>query len=104
MFISTEDDSPLPVIDFSLKRAIINSDFFPFTGEMGAAGGGKVVGREKEIAPGPCNSDRRGCEQEPEGETKSETVLTALFSLIQFQAIYYFLQRRYSSVSFLGSF
>lgn len=28
------------------------------------AGGGKVVGREKEIAPGPYNSDRRGCEQE----------------------------------------
>lgn len=38
VFISTKDDSPLPVIDFSLKRAIINSIFSPFTGEMGAAG------------------------------------------------------------------
>ena len=61
VFISTDDNSPLPVIGFSLKGALITGDFFPFTGEGGAAGGGRL-GRENEIAPGPCNSDRRGCE------------------------------------------
>ena len=61
VFISTDDNSTLPVIGFSLKGAIITGDFFPFTGEGRAAGGGRL-GRENEIAPGPCNSDRRGCE------------------------------------------
>ena len=60
MYVSTEDGSLLPVIGFSLNGAIITSDFLSsFAGEEGTAGG-RRVGREKEIASGPGNSDRRG--------------------------------------------
>ena len=45
--------------------------------EEGAAGGGRVV-REKNIASGTSNSDRRGYVGGAEGET--ESVLAAFFS------------------------
>ena len=75
MYVSTEDGSPLTVIGFPLKGAIITF-FFSFTGEEGAAGD-RRVGRE-EIASGPDNSDRRGYVGGGEGET--ESVLAAFFS------------------------
>ena len=73
MYVSTEDGSPLPVIDFSLKGAVITADFFfsPLLGN--GAAGGEILGREKEIASGPGNSNRRGYVGEAEGETESET-------------------------------
>lgn len=73
MYVNTEDDSSLPVIGFSLKGAIITSDFLSsFAGERGAAGGGGA-GRRKEMVSEPGSSDRRVPVGGPEGGTEAET-------------------------------
>lgn len=58
VYISIEDDLPLPLVGFSLKGAIITSDFMSsFTGEEEAAGGGGDW-RKKEIAYGLGSLDK----------------------------------------------
>lgn len=69
VYVSTEDDYPLPVMGFSLKGAMITSDFMSsFSGEGGGAVG-RVDGRERGIASGLGNSDKRDYTGGAEGET-----------------------------------
>ena len=62
--VNTEDGSPLPVIGFSLKGAMITSDFLPsFTGEGEMIGGGVNRGeKERDKASGLGSSDKGGAE------------------------------------------
>ena len=75
MYVSTENGPPLPVTGFSLKGAIITSDFLffnpPLLGKREQQEGEEL--EEKKIASGPGNSDRKGYMGGAEGEMESET-------------------------------
>ena len=62
--VNTEDGLPLPVIGFSLKGAMITSDFLPsFTAEGEMIGGGvNREERERDKASGLGSSDKGGAE------------------------------------------
>ena len=82
--VNTEDESPLPVIGFSLKGTIITSDFSSsFAGERGAAGGwrtDKVSG----------SSDRKGAKGETELAVvafPSSDIISSNFLLVSYKEV-----------------